>query len=259
VQVDHSWYGQACWITATDGYSWCLWPWELLPSILYHYPILANQKLNFWSKTESSLLQPDHWLQIFCRLKIKLPNHDPNDFYPLFEINKAAKHVLHGTSQNSLLQSGITLTAPPTQLVSLYIKVEDLLTPLKMAQSFLKVLTPQKSTTNTASSSTNTQATTSLDLLSCAFCGQSGHCIVQCLVCVDYITNEKCKRNLEVKIVLSNGQFTPHSIHGQFIKDQIDEWHKHKPLNPLPLPSCMKLTQWHCQVKPVLLPTWSWY
>jgi hypothetical protein len=35
----------------------------------------------------------------------------------------------------------------------------------QMAQSFLKVLTPQKLMTNHASSSTNTQATTMLDPL----------------------------------------------------------------------------------------------
>jgi hypothetical protein len=88
----------------------------------------------------------------------------------------------------------------------------------QMAQSFLKVLTPQKSMTNTASSSTNAQVTTLLDP-SCAFCGQSGHFIAQYLICADYITNEKCKRNPEGKIVLPNGQFTPHSIPGRFIKD----------------------------------------
>jgi hypothetical protein len=98
-----------------------------------------------------------------------------------------------------------------------------------MAQSFLKVLTPQKLMTNTASSSTNTQVTTSLDLLSCAFCGQSGHFIAQCLVCADYITNKKCKRNPEEKIILPNGQYTPRSIPGRFIKDRIDEWHKRNP------------------------------
>jgi hypothetical protein len=70
--------------------------------------------------------------------------------------------------------------------------VEDLLTLFKqMAQSFLKVLALQKLTTNTASSSTNVQVTTALDPLSCAFCGQSSHFIAQCLVCADYITNEK--------------------------------------------------------------------
>jgi hypothetical protein len=99
-----------------------------------------------------------------------------------------------------------------------------------MTQSFLKVLTPQKLMTNHASSSTNAQATTILDLLSCAFCGQSGHFIAQCLVCADYITNKKCKRNPEGKIILPNGQYTPRSIPGWFIKDRIDEWHKRNPV-----------------------------
>jgi hypothetical protein len=101
----------------------------------------------------------------------------------------------------------------------------------QMAQSFLKVLTPPKSTTNHTSSSTNAQATT-LDPLSCAFCSQTGHFIAQCLVCADYITNKKCDRNLEGKIVLPNGQYTPRSIPGRFIKDRIDEWHKHNPVKP---------------------------
>jgi hypothetical protein len=48
--------------------------------------------------------QPDLWRRISRRLEINLPDHDPNDFYSLFEINEAAKHVLHGTSQNSFIQ-----------------------------------------------------------------------------------------------------------------------------------------------------------
>jgi hypothetical protein len=99
-----------------------------------------------------------------------------------------------------------------------------------MAQTFLKVLTPQKLMTSHASSSTNAQATTTLDLLSCAFCGQTGHFIAHCLVCADYITNEKCKRNPEGKIVLPNGQYTPRSIPGRYIKDRIDKWHKCNPV-----------------------------
>jgi hypothetical protein len=47
---------------------------------------------------------------------------------------------------------------------------------------------------------------------------------------MDYITNEKCKENLEGKIVLPNGQYTPRSIPGRYIKDRIDEWHKHNPV-----------------------------
>jgi hypothetical protein len=142
--------------------------------------------------------------------------------------------------------------------VSPYIKAEDLTTLFEqMAQSFLKVLAPPKSTTNHASSSTNTQVTTMLDPLSCAFCGQSGHFIAQCLVCVDYITNEKCKRNPEGKIVLPNGQYTLHSIPGQFIKTVSTNGTSVILLNPHLLLSCMKLTQWRRRVEPALLPTWS--
>jgi hypothetical protein len=136
--------------------------------------------------------QLDLWHWISRRLEIKLPDHDSDYFYSLFEIDEAAKHVLHGISQNSFLQSSVTSTAPPTQPASPYVKVEDLSTLFEqMAQSFLKVLALQKSTTNHATSSTNAQATM-LDLLSCTFCSQSGHFIAQCLVCADYITNEKC-------------------------------------------------------------------
>jgi hypothetical protein len=86
--------------------------------------------------------QLDLWHRISHRLEIKLFNHDPDDFYPLFEINEAAKHVLHGTSQNSFLQPSVTSTTPLSQPVSLYVKAEDLTTLFKqMAQSFLKVLT----------------------------------------------------------------------------------------------------------------------
>jgi hypothetical protein len=117
--------------------------------------------------------QLDLWHWISHRLKIKLPDHDPNNFYSVFEINEAAKHVLHGTSQNSFLQNSVTSTAPSTQPASPYVKAEDLSMLFEqMAQSFLTVLTPQKSTTNHASSSTDTQATT-LDPLTCAFCGQT--------------------------------------------------------------------------------------
>jgi hypothetical protein len=141
------------------------------------------------------------------------------DVTKTFDEFKSAIFKLYPSSESERKWT-IASSTPPTQQASPYVKAEDLLMLFKqMAQSFLKVLAPQKSMTNTASSSTNAQATTSLDLLSCAFCGQSGHFIAQCLICADYITNEKCKRNLEGNIVLPNGQFTLCSIPGWFIKD----------------------------------------
>jgi hypothetical protein len=48
-------------------------------------------------------------------------------------------------------------------------------------------------------------------------------------VCQSYITDSKCKKNSDRKIVLPNGQFTLRSIPGRYIKERIDEWHKRNP------------------------------
>jgi hypothetical protein len=161
----------------------------------------------------------------------------------------------------TVLQSSVTSTAPPTQLASPYVKVKDLLTLLEpMAQSFLKVLTPQKSMTNHASSSTNAQVTTTLDPLICAFCSQSGHFIAQCLICADYITNEKCKsvkgiRRERLYFPMDN---IPHAAFPVSLSKTVStNGISIILLNPHLLHSCMKLTQWRCRVKPVLLSIWS--
>ncbi|KAF8223930.1 hypothetical protein L208DRAFT_1314327, partial [Tricholoma matsutake] len=63
----------------------------------------------------------------------------------------------------------------------------------------------------------------------CIFCGLSGHFIPDCMVCQSYLNEGKCKRNVEGKIILPSGQFTPQSIPGRFIKECIDEWWKRNP------------------------------
>jgi hypothetical protein len=60
----------------------------------------------------------------------------------------------------------------------------------------------------------------------CIFCGLSDHYINSCLVCAQYITDGKCKRNQDNKIVLPNGMFVPRAIPGIWIKERIDEWHR---------------------------------
>jgi hypothetical protein len=60
----------------------------------------------------------------------------------------------------------------------------------------------------------------------CLFCGHQGHYIGACLVCQQYITDGKCKKNAEGKIVLMTGQYCPRNIPGRHIKDRIDEWNK---------------------------------
>jgi hypothetical protein len=59
---------------------------------------------------------------------MKLPNHEPDNFYPLSEINKAAKHVPHGVLHTSFLQPNIISTLSLVLLTSISIKTEDLST-----------------------------------------------------------------------------------------------------------------------------------
>jgi hypothetical protein len=58
-----------------------------------------------------------------------------------------------------------------------------------------------------------------IDALVCIFCGLTSHFISECLTCQDYIAKGKCKKNTEGKFILPNGQFTPQTIPGWFIKD----------------------------------------
>jgi hypothetical protein len=67
--------------------------------------------------------------------------------------------------------------------------------------------------------------------LPCAFSAE--HFISNCLVCQSYIADGKCKKNAEGKVVLPSGQYCPHSIPWQSIKDQINEWHKRNPTSKL--------------------------
>src|SRR3981189_1886122 len=57
--------------------------------------------------------QTDLWKQISRRLELKYPDHEPDDHYPLLDIHAAAKHVLHGPSQPSILRrDGASIATP---------------------------------------------------------------------------------------------------------------------------------------------------
>jgi hypothetical protein len=61
------------------------------------------------------------------RLEIKLPDHDPDNFYPLFKINEAIKHILHA-SHTKFLQPNVTAIVPPaaSSLPTTSIKTKEL-------------------------------------------------------------------------------------------------------------------------------------
>jgi hypothetical protein len=69
------------------------------------------------------------------RLEIKLPDHNPDNFYLLSEINEAAKHVLHGASYTKFLQPNATAIVPSAASSSLTtaIKTEEL--PVSLSNS----------------------------------------------------------------------------------------------------------------------------
>jgi hypothetical protein len=60
----------------------------------------------------------------------------------------------------------------------------------------------------------NAQAQNAAQALLCIFCGTPGHFVSDCLVCQSYITDGKCKKNTEGKVVLLSSQYCPHSMPG---------------------------------------------
>ncbi|KAF8219698.1 hypothetical protein L208DRAFT_1338495, partial [Tricholoma matsutake] len=178
--------------------------------------------------------QPGLWTQIARRLKLKFPDHYPDDPYPLNDIHDAAKFVLAGSntsnsvihqstsSSHSTLNVGNTVTSSPGTIT---IKTEDLNAMFKQFASTIAMHIA--GTKNPRTNSADRQA--HIDALLCIFCGLLGHFIPDCMVCQSYLNEGKCKRNAEGKIILPNGQFTPRSIPGRFIKEWIDEWWKRNP------------------------------
>ena len=181
--------------------------------------------------------QPDLWNRIARRLELKFPDHFPDDPYPLFDIHTAAQFVLHGTIPATFhlrtSTSSATAAAASTSTVAApaAIKTEDFSSFLdKFASTLIKALAPsQPSSTPSRNPSNTSNPLNTNPSNACIFCGLIDHYISDCLVCQQYVTDGKCKKNAEGKIVLPNGQFCPRAIPGRWIKERIDEWHKRNP------------------------------
>jgi hypothetical protein len=180
--------------------------------------------------------QPGLWTRIERRLKLKLPDHYPDDPYNLEEIHEAAKFVLasSSTSHPTAHQQSAATSSQTVPLASephTHIKSEDLTmiferfaATIAMALAAPKVPGQPQNNTPPRQEVINT--------LVCIFCGLTGHFISECLTCQDYIAKGKCKKNADGKVVLPNGQFTPRNIPGRFIKERINEWHCRNPKAP---------------------------
>jgi len=158
--------------------------------------------------------QPDLWARISQRLQLKLPDHFPDDPYPLNDLHEAARYVLHGTSVN------LTMTSPAfattgSEPSTTHIKTEDVSAMFeRLTETFMKALSMQNNQQNSVE---RTSRLNDLANLICNFCGETGHIMRNCLLCQEYITAGKCKRNTEGKIVLPTGAFIPRDILGKYI------------------------------------------
>jgi hypothetical protein len=195
------------------------------------------------SRTFIRGFQSDLWNRILCHLELKFPDHYPDDHYDLGDIHKAAKHVLHGTSQqrvgylDSMSHAPSTLSQSKSTPSLPAMKTKDLTAFLdKFAQTLIKVLATQsKSTPHDHSLMPPQTHIVNTKSGLCIFCGLPGHFISECLVCQAYIVDGKVKKNAEGKIILPSGSFVPCTIPGRFIKNRDDEWYKCNPSSDPPI------------------------
>jgi hypothetical protein len=177
--------------------------------------------------------QPELWSRIARRLELKFPDHFPDDPYTLPQIHEAVQFVLHGTvpaTFNLRSVTATTTTASSSGHATSSVKPEDFSSILdKFATTLIKAISSsQPSTLQPPRNNNQGPMNPSRDYPAnvCIFCGLSDYYINSCLVCAQYITDGKCKRNQDNKIVLLNGMFVPRAIPGIWIKERIDEWHR---------------------------------
>jgi len=88
--------------------------------------------------------QAELWSRISQRLQLKLPDHFPDDPYPLEAIHEAAQYVLHGTTSALLLTTNPTTTTQPNTIKA-KVKTQDLAAMFEhITETFVKALGSQQ-------------------------------------------------------------------------------------------------------------------
>jgi len=179
--------------------------------------------------------QADLWTRISRHLELKFPDQYPDEPYPLKEINKAAKFVLHSTSPTQLNLHSSSQSAQSTASQT-GIKSEDLTSFLdKFATTLIKALALVTGHSSSSSSHDHQNDThthdpsSSSDKYSCKFCSEKGHYVIDCPTCKRYINEGKIKRNSDDKVVLPSGTYIPHLIKGENLHNRVDEYHRRYP------------------------------
>ena len=136
------------------------------------------------------------------------------------------RYVLHGTpSTVGLLPITTTLTVVETpqhtSTTSDAVKKEDLVV---MFESIIKAIQQKPSDGD----NTRILSPRTMNTGECSFC-RLLHYIRECATVEEYIKAGKCKRNDEGKVVLPSRWFVQCDMPGRWLKDRIDEWHRHNP------------------------------
>ncbi|OBZ76657.1 hypothetical protein A0H81_03899 [Grifola frondosa] len=165
------------------------------------------------------------WTRIQHRLEIKLPDHLYDETpYPLDEMHKAAKFVLHGTTQ-TLTPHADPATLPTQAATSLTIKTEDLSSIVKtLAKSITKAFVP--SSNIPSSMTTAPQGPT---FTSCHYCGDPACYIGSCPRVEEDTLAGLCQRNAEGKVILPGGGFVARTMPGATMRERINGWHRCNP------------------------------
>jgi hypothetical protein len=172
---------------------------------------------------------PTLWSVISQRLQLKLPDHFPDDPYPLDSIHEAARFALHGTPASATTSVMSTQVVPTSQTSApVEVKMEEFTTILeRITESFVKALTAASSAR--ASDRPPRPPQSGPRSNNCHFCDLPDHYGRDCEVAADYIKQGKCKRNIEGRITLPSGAFIPRDIPGKCFKERLDEWHHRNP------------------------------
>jgi hypothetical protein len=127
----------------------------------------------------------EFWHIISQSIKLKNPDHFPNDPYDLSDIHKAACYILHGTP-SVVPTTSTSLPVPATQsaVERPKIKMEDVTTLLECINNTMPKLLMAQVTLQRPPLPKN---------MNSYFCSLLDHLGQNCMVAVDYITQGKCR------------------------------------------------------------------
>jgi hypothetical protein len=194
--------------------------------------LISKQRLSEDEQSRAFVrgFQSDLWVRVSQRLQLKLPDHFPDDPYPLDSIHEAALFALHGTSSTllaSVSPNTATHSSAPQNAKSdnANVKKEDIAAILERVESYIKMLTEQQQHQHHNHDHRGDPSNRG----ACNFCGSFEHFMRDCKVLADYIGAGKCIRNVEGKVVLPNGMFLPRDIKGDKFQTRFDEFHRRFP------------------------------